>query len=176
MNQLSVAHQIAAREHISTHQPEAEWGLKVACLYQHDWNRQRAEEVRQRVEQVAGKDAVCFDSWSLADLDDSAKFAEASWRATDADVIVVAIDAAEELPPEFYVWIDIWLPRRCQTTGAFIALLNVPANPRESSVRTQAYLEAVARQGGLNFLIEERRVPMAVFEPAQRPLQTLDAA
>jgi hypothetical protein len=176
MNQIAVANQIVARGQSFTNQPEAEWGLKVAALYQHDWNRERAEEVCRRVERIAGKDAVSSNSWSLADLGDPTQFAEAAWRAAEADVILVAIDAAEELPPEFYVWIDIWLPRRCQTTGAFIALLNVPTDLGEFSVRTLNYLEAVARQGGLDFLVDERRKPVALLESARTPLERLDAA
>jgi hypothetical protein len=173
MKPFIVEDQIA---HPEPTEPEAEWGLKVVALYQHEWNRARAKEVRQRIEQVAGKEALCFNSWSLADLDDTAIFAEASWQAADADVIIVAIDVAEELPPEFYVWIDVWLPRRCQITGAFVALLHLPSDPGDPLTRTRTYLEAVARQGGLDFLMEERQEPVAALKSPPERLQAFHAA
>ena len=79
--------------------------------------------------------------------------------ALQADVIVVSVHAADELPLDLYVWIDVWLPRRSARMGALVALIGVPGKPASQAVRTQEYLQAVARRAELDFMTHERLVP-----------------
>jgi hypothetical protein len=61
-----------------------------------------------------------YDVHSLSDLE----ILLASVRAAlVADVIVVSVYAADELPLDLYVWINAWLPRRNSREGAFTALI-----------------------------------------------------
>ena len=86
---------------------------------------------------------------------------EAVRAAVVADVIVVSVHAAGDLPLGLYVWIDVWLPRRLSRAGALAALIGVaePADPH--SVRTHEYLQAVARKGQLDYIPQERKRPVA---------------
>jgi hypothetical protein len=60
----------------------------------------------------------------------------------------------------FYVWINAWLPHRSQTAGALVALLDLPVIPNAQSERFRCCLQAVAEHAHLDFLVEERRLPI----------------
>ena len=100
------------------------------------------------------------NTWhSIHSLNDPEVLLEAAHAALAADVIVIAIHAADELPPELCAWIDVWLPRRLARVGALAALIGVAGEPATEAVRTQEYLQAVARRGLLDFLPHERKLP-----------------
>jgi hypothetical protein len=60
----------------------------------------------------------------------------------------------------FYVWVKAWLPHRLQAGGALAALLGKPEPRGPWSGRLTRYLRAAARQGRLEFLKEERTLPL----------------
>jgi hypothetical protein len=78
-----------------------------------------------------------------------------------ADVILISIHDTKELPTDLCVWIDAWLPRRRLPTGALIALVSVPEQPDVQTDHTRDYLRSVARRGRLDFLLRERKLPVA---------------
>jgi hypothetical protein len=85
--------------------------------------------------------------------------------ALRADVIVVAVRAADGLPLPFYVWVDAWLPHHPQGSAALVALIAMPDNPGARLDRARDYLQTVARRGRLDFLIEERKVTVDAGAP-----------
>jgi len=111
--------------------------------------------------QLAGEKRV-QNLWYNADsLRDTGILLEAVRAAVAADVIVISVYAADELPLELCVWIEAWLPRRLSRVGALAALIGV-ADPLDSpSVRTLEYLQAVARKAELDFIPQERKRPDA---------------
>lgn len=92
----------------------------------------------------------------MGDLSAPGVLAGAVSTALRADVVVVATHAAEGLPMAFYVWVDAWLPHRPQNAGALVALLGKRRNSAPSSGRVRDYLNAVAREGRLDFVIQEQ--------------------
>ncbi len=78
--------------------------------------------------------------------------------AMRADVLVIAIHAAEGLPLPFYVWTQAWLPHRAGSNVALIALITIPERPSLPLERAREYLRGVARQGRFDFLLEERKL------------------
>jgi hypothetical protein len=58
------------------------------------------------------------------------------------------------------------MPRRAGRAGALVALLGVPARPDALSWRAHEYLEAIARQAGLDFLPRERKLPEESVAPS----------
>jgi len=132
--------------------------FKIAGVYQDaltwEWARQLCGSVAQKV----GQEHV-HDSWhEVHSLADPQILVEAVQMAMAADVIVVSLYAAEELPPDLYGWIHSWLPRREMRAGALAALIAVPAQPDHWTFRTQEYLQAVARRGQLDFVPHERKL------------------
>lgn len=83
----------------------------------------------------------------------------AAEEASEADLIVIAVHQAEGLPDEVKGWIDLWLRRKCSRQAVLVALLDPPYEGASSS--TEAYLQEVARRGGMEFLVESPDVTAA---------------
>jgi len=130
--------------------------LKVAWVYQDLKSRAWTENLWNRVAQLAGPDDVLVTAWALDELKPRPPFQEAVSAATLADVVMISIHASEQLPPGLCAWIDAWLPGRQRRDGALMVLLGVAAGqPEVPLVWTKEYLRAVARRGGLEFLLRE---------------------
>lgn len=134
----------------------AECFLNVLVIYQDATTRKWARDVCERVTRAVGREAIRSTWWKLDELNQPAVLAGAVSKAMRADVIVVAIRASEGFPVPFYWWTCSWLPHRVQETGALVALLTLPERPGPYMNRAREYLRAVARQGRLDFLVEER--------------------
>lgn len=138
---------------------ESDYAFKIAGVYQdaltRDWAMQMCGPVRQKF----GEEYV-RDTWhDVNSLSQTENLLEAVRAALAADVIVIAVHAADELPPEICAWIDVWLPRRPARTGTLAALIGVAGQPDAQALRTQEYLQAVANRGQLDFAPHERRFP-----------------
>jgi hypothetical protein len=104
-------------------------------------------------------------------LNQPAVLAGAISTALRADVLMVAIRATEGFPLPFYVWVDSWLPHRSPGKAALVALITLPERPSLPIDRGREYLRAVARQGRLDFLLEERRLPCGSAKPTTPQLR-----
>jgi hypothetical protein len=101
---------------------------------------------------LAGKDHIRNKWYDVHSLSDLGILLEAVRAALVADVIVISVHAADELPLGLYVWIDAWLPRRTASEGALTALIGADEPQGPESFRTREYLQAVARKGHLDFI------------------------
>ena len=137
---------------------EAKYLLNVVVVYEDALSREWAMGVYERVAKVVGHDGVQTSWWQISDLCEPGVLAGAVSTTLRADVIVVSIRAADGLPLPFYVWVNGWLPHRTPSTAALIALLPTPEKPDSRSGRVGQYLRAVATQGRMDFLCEEREL------------------
>ena len=138
---------------------EIEPALNVATVYQDPLTRQWTTELWDQVGQLVGGGSICHQSWKISDLTDARVFADAVQAVAQADVLVVSVRDAGELPVNLYVWIDAWMPRRAGREGALVALIGVPPQPDTRAGHAHTYLETVARWTGLDFLPRERKLP-----------------
>ena len=139
----------------------SEYALNIAGVYEDSVTRDWAMQACRTGTQRAGEEHVQKTWYNVNSLCDPRILLDAVRAAVVADVIVVSVYAASELPLGLYVWIDVWLPRRLSRAGALAALIGV-AEPADShSVRTQEYLQAVARKGQLDYIPQERKRPVA---------------
>jgi len=141
--------------------PETEYGLNVALVYQDAPTREWAAQVCDQVTRLGGKDAVRCTWWEISRLSDPEVLKDAVLTTASADVILISIYDAKELPADLCVWIDAWLSRRSLPTGALIALISVPGQTSAQLEHARGYLRAVARKGRLDFLLRERKLPVA---------------
>ena len=132
--------------------------LNVIVVYQDSVTRHWAASLLDRLGQLLDTGCIRPKSWKLADLTRAFVFAEAVHAAAEADVLVVSVRDAGELPPLLNVWIDAWIPQRAGRTGTLVALIGVPARPDALAGRAHGYLESIARQAGLDFLPHERKL------------------
>jgi hypothetical protein len=140
--------------------------LNIATVYQDPLTRQWATELWERVGQLVSDEVVWHQSWKISDLMDSRVFTDSVRAASEADVLVVSVRDAGELPIGLYAWIDAWMPSRAGRAGALVALIGVPPEPSAQAGRAHGYLEAVARKAGLDFLPRERKLPEEPFAPS----------
>jgi hypothetical protein len=139
---------------------EPGYALNIALVYQDALTRKWATQVCDQVTRLAGKGAVHCTQWEISRLNDLCVLKDAILMTMVADVILVSIYAAEELPNDFRVWMDAWLERRRLPTGAMIALISVPGELSAQTNPARDYLRAIARKGRLDFLLRERRLPV----------------
>jgi hypothetical protein len=135
--------------------------LNIAGVYQDSVTRDWAMQSCRQATQLAGGERVQNTWYNTNSLSDPGILLNAVRAAVVADVIVISVYAADELPLDLYVWIEAWLPRRLSRRGALAALVGV-AEPLDSpSVRTLEYLQALARKAQLDFIPQQRERPAA---------------
>jgi hypothetical protein len=138
---------------------ETAQALSVVVVYQDPLTHYWATDLWDRVGLLIDSGGICRKTWKLGDLTRAFAFADAVEAAAGADVLVISVRDAGELPLLLHVWVDAWMPRRAGRPGALVALIGVPSKPDALSGRAHQYLEATARQAGLDFLPRERRLP-----------------
>jgi hypothetical protein len=168
MKQTSVSKRVAALDIPGFLEPANGQVLQVSFIYQDAPTRKWAREVAERVTKVAGPESLRATWWNMTDLSHPGVLAGAVWTAMRADAIVVALDAAQELPYPFYVWVESWLPHRVAATGALMALVGTSVPAPAQAARTREFLRTVARVGRMEFMLDERKlVPVPLDFPAE---------
>jgi hypothetical protein len=153
-NQLN--YKLSRLDKIVTVSPDAKSDLSVTMLYEDDETREWAREAFNRVVKLAGEQPVRPTWWRLSNLGQPGVLAAASSTAMRADVIVIAVRAAEGLPLPFYAWTSAWSPNRLQLNGVLVAMLGAPHAKNERSGRVGDFLRTIAKQSRLHLLIEQR--------------------
>ena len=138
---------------------ENEPGLNVTMVYDDSTSLEWTMEMWNRVTQIAGDENISFASWSIDSLAQPELFTEAVLSAAQADVIVIAVSAAERLPVDLCVWIGTWVSRRARRAGALVALIGLPRESAPQAFSTQDFMRLVALKGGLDFFSQERVLP-----------------
>jgi len=159
---------LAPASELSASRAEAEYVLTVTIVYEDPMTRKWAAVMEGLLTQLVGKESTRTDSWRISDLARPEVLVEAVQSAARADVVLVAVSAAEELPPDLCVWIDAWLPRHAGCTGALVAMIGVPEAASRRVARVQEYFQAVARKGRLGFFPHKRRLPAPSRVPFDR--------
>jgi hypothetical protein len=170
MKQLHVLERDAAQNQGTRASKTEKGSLNVTVVYHDAHTHSWAQEVYDRMIKTVGKGSVRATWWKISDLMEPGVLAGAVYTAMRAEVIVVAIDAAEGLPFPFHVWVDTWLPHRSHGVGCLFALIGNSGSGNQASERVRGYLHEVARMGGFEFLFEER--PLRAHTPASPRLQS----
>jgi hypothetical protein len=128
---------------------ESEYALNIVGVYQDTVTQSWGVPMCRLATQLAGEDHIRNTWFDVDSLNDIETLLEAVRAALVADVIVISVYAAEELPLGLYVWIDAWLPRRTSREGALTALIGADEPQDLRSFCTRDYLHAVARKAQL---------------------------
>jgi hypothetical protein len=164
----------ARRAPAAAHEPD--YALNVVLVYQDQPTREWAEEVCGRVARLVGDQSIRPSWWNVHELNQPATLADAVSKTMRSDVIVVAIRAGEDLPFAFYLWADMWLPHARRESGALVALIGLPDRSHAHTDRAREYLLDLSRRGGLDFLVQERKLPAAPASIAPERLAGSDPA
>ncbi|HTA29665.1 MAG TPA: hypothetical protein VK731_04240 [Candidatus Cybelea sp.] len=149
---------------------EADYALNIAGVYQDSVTREWGLQNCRRATQLAGEERVQNTWYDVHSLSDPGILLKAVRAALEADVIVVSLYAADELPLDLYVWVQVWLPRRFWRAGILTALIGVAESPDAQSDRTLQYLQAVASKAQLDFVTEKRKRPFATAAAATQQI------
>ncbi len=152
---------------------KADYRVTVACVYEDEAVRKWAQEVCMRVPASAGAAVLRVREWKLSDLSEPLLLAEAVVEAAKADVVVVCMEACERLPDNLLAWVVAWLPRRPRDTGALVAVVCESKEAGGQRRRAQEYLRSVASARGMEFILEERKLPVMPSAQDACPTQTL---
>jgi hypothetical protein len=131
---------------------KSEYALNIVGVYQDPLSQSWGMPMCRLATQLAGEENVREIWYDVHSLGDDQVLMAAVRATLVADVIVVSVHAAEELPLGLYVWIDAWLPRRTSRAGALTALIGAEEPRDTQSFRTREYLRAVARKARLDFI------------------------
>ena len=130
--------------------------MNFVVVYEDAATRRWAGKVCNQVKELVGKEALHTTWWKLNDLCQPGVLAGAASKAMRADAILIAVRSTEGFPLPFYVWVNTWLPHRQSNMSALIGLVARPQTVCPQSSRVAEYLRAVAKQGHLQLLLEER--------------------
>jgi len=93
-------------------------------------------------------------------FNDPAVASEAAEIAAQADLIVVSIQRAQDLPLEVKAWFERWLPNRESTEGALVLLQTSDEPPSPQNLQT-SYLYLLAQRANLDYLSLSNAGPSA---------------
>lgn len=130
--------------------------INLTIIYEDLLTLEWAGQVCDQVTAFIDRDCLASNSWRVSDLADPKVLQDAVCAAARADVIVLSLHDAEELPLNLRVWMEGWLPRRDLPVGALITLIGVAEETKASSLRSRRHLEAIGRRAGMDLLLEER--------------------
>jgi hypothetical protein len=157
MKAVELLQRMAPVNAAATAADEPAYTLNIAGVYQDGVTQDWATQSCQLATQLARVGRVEERWFNLSSLCDPEILVDAVRSALMADVIVVSVYAADELPAGLCVWLEEWLPHRAARGGALTALVGVAELMDSHSARTFEYLQAVARKGQLDFIPQERK-------------------
>jgi len=152
MQQTVIADRSVTADGMAIAGPGEGYAVNVALVYQDALTRHWAGQVRERLGEVVGKEAIQPTEWNINDLKEPRVYSEGARALARADMIVVSLYEAERLPPVFYLWVNLWLQVRSGFPGALVALVVPVEESNFGANETRRYLCAVASQGGLELL------------------------
>jgi hypothetical protein len=98
--------------------------------------------------------------WLLSELRMPQLRAIAAADANAADLVIISVHHAEGLPPELQDWIELWLAHKRKQPSLLVALFDPVYSGVSAALR--AALEAVARRGHMEFLVQSEDAPASV--------------
>jgi hypothetical protein len=133
-------------------EPGPETGVcAIVILYEDNPSRDAAIRLCNSLKNIFRSDLDFEITWCrFRYFNDPAVAAEAAEIAAQADLIIVSIQPAQDLPLEVKAWFERWLPHRQSSEGALV-LLQSSENPN-STLSQSSYLYLLAQRANLDYL------------------------
>jgi hypothetical protein len=118
----------------------------------------RADEFcRGLSRELAPSCTIAKEIWLFNQLCVPGLRAIAAGEAALAHLIIISVHHAENLPDGVKTWIDLWLKQRNNHSMVLLALFDPVYQGVSSSIK--AYLQEVAKRGGMEFLANSEDAP-----------------
>ena len=134
-------------------EPGPETGVcAIVVLYEDNSSRDAAIRLCQSLEKIFQADLDFEIAWCrFKYFNDPAVASEAAEIAAQADLIIVSIQRAQDLPLEIKAWFERWLPDRESIEGALV-LLQTSEEPSSPQNLQSSYLYLLAQRANLDYL------------------------
>jgi len=129
--------------------------LNIAVVYEDASCLEWVAEHCHKIAGLIGAENFLPSCWKMAALDDRINFQEAVCVAARADIIMVSLHAAKQLPRRFTAWVNAVLRSRGRPDGALVALVGVPGCPALAPAGVQEHLRIIAWEARLDFFLRE---------------------
>jgi hypothetical protein len=100
---------------------------------------------------------IAKEIWLFSQLCVPGLRAIAAGETALSQLIIISVHHAETLPDGVQTWIDLWLKQRSNHSIVMLALFDPVYQGVSSSIR--AYLQEVAKRGGMEFLAKSEDTP-----------------
>jgi hypothetical protein len=147
---------LATLEQVALTLQEPQKPLGVVLLYEDELTEQYAWEQSRRMAPLVGERRRRCCGWNLRELAEPRAFDRAMRAALQAELLILCVRAAKDLPLAFYAWADSWLPYRRHAAGTFALVLGLPEREGGRSHLMKQHLYSVARLAGMTFVVAER--------------------
>jgi len=141
------------------------WDQKIPfhllVAYEDPGTRDRALHLSHHLSKQLAADYDFHCSWwKFNHLANTILHQQAAHAATEANMIVVAVQARATPPPIQAEWLRSWLPRRSKNKAALVALVATPETGQPSDVaKTTEFLQALAKSAGMDFFNHSFELP-----------------
>jgi hypothetical protein len=123
----------------------------VTVLYENEAKRAEAKRFcNQLAERFCAGAELALNWRSFQQLGDPSSSEEAVAKATEADVVVLALHPETAIPLEVDFWMENWLGRRGQREGMLVGLLGASTSPEVAEKHRR--LRKMACRGGMDYL------------------------
>jgi len=135
--------------------------MKTTCLvvviYEDPSIRETAVDFCDHlVERFWNRSGFDVSWWSFAQLREALSAREASQRAREADLIVVAIQPGNPIDPYVQAWLETGLQQRKEHEGVLVGLTGPGTETNERALEKHIYFRNLAHRSGLDYVT---RVP-----------------
>ena len=134
-------------------EPGPETGVcAIVVLYDDNSSRDAAIRLCRTLEKTFHNELDFETTWCrFKYFNDPAVASEAAQIASQADLIIVSIQRAQDLPLEVKAWFERWLPARESTEGALVLLQTSEVAPSPQNLQC-SYLYLLAQRANLDYL------------------------
>ena len=134
-------------------EPGPETGVcAIVVLYEDNSSRDAAIQLCKTLEKVFDAELDFETTWCrFKYFSDPTVASEAAQIASHADLIIVSIPRAQDLPLEVKAWFERWLPDRESSDGALVLLQTSEAPASPQNLQT-SYLYLLAQRANLDYL------------------------
>jgi hypothetical protein len=127
--------------------------VNVVSVYEDYSTRARANEFCQGLARDLGQDCELHrQAWLVNLLRLPQLRSIAALDAAAGDVVIVSLHNAHNVPEDVRSWIDLWRHENGHRPKVLVALFDIAY--REETPAMQAWLEAVAKQGNMEFFVQ----------------------
>jgi hypothetical protein len=131
--------------------------FKILIAYETVSSGLRAREMSERLAaRLQSEFEMSSEVWKFELLNHPQLREQAASEAAVADMIIMAMRRAGELPPHVKHWIESWLHQRRGNAAALVALLDESEEEDETaaSAPLSTYLRRVAEEGNMDFFCQ----------------------